>query len=109
MKKLTGLVICGGIIWCSSVTGAEAPSLEMRKLLFNSEKLGTSGKSCASCHMDVNKLKSVAAYDEDDLVDMVNRCIAGPLKGKKLDAGSAEMKSLVLYLKSLKSQTTAGK
>jgi hypothetical protein len=44
MKKLAGLVMCGSIIWCSSVIGADAPSLEMGKLLFNNEKLGTSGK-----------------------------------------------------------------
>ena len=108
MKKLTGLVICGGIVWCSSVVGAEAPSLEMGKMLFNNEKLGTTGKSCATCHMDVNQLKSAAAYAEDDLVDIINRCIAGPLKGKMLDSGSAEMKSLVLYLKSLKTKRMAG-
>lgn len=109
MKKLTGLVVCGGIIWCSSVLGAEAPSLEMGKLLFNSEKLGTSGKSCVTCHQDVNKLKGVAIYGEDELAAIVNRCIAGPLKGIKLDTGSAEMKSLILYLKSLKNLATAGK
>lgn len=108
MKKLTGLVVCGGVIWCSSIVMADAPSIETGKLLFNNEKLGTSGKSCASCHMDINKLTTAAAYGEDELVDLINRCIAGPLEGKKLDSGSAEMKSLVLYLKSLKSKGTAG-
>lgn len=107
MKKLTGLVICGSIVWCSSVMGADAPSLEMGKLLFNNEKLGTSGKSCATCHRDVNKLKKSAAYDEDKLVNIINQCIAGPLKGKMLDSRSAEMKSLVLYLKSLKTKRVA--
>lgn len=108
MKKLTGLVICGSIFWCSSVIGAEAPSLEKGKLLFNNEKLGTSGKSCATCHMDVNKIASAAAYDEDELVNIINQCIVGPLKGIKLDSRSAEMKSLVLYLKSLKTKSVAG-
>ena len=99
MKKLTGLVICGGMIWCSCVVAAELASVEKGKQLFGSEKLGTSGKSCATCHQDLSKLKGVAALDEEDLADIINQCIAGPLKGKKLDTGSAEMKSLVLYLK----------
>ncbi len=107
MKKLTGLIICGGIVWCSSVIGAEVPSIEMGKLLFSNDKLGTSGKSCATCHMDADKLKGAATYDEKDLADIINRCIAGPLKGIKLDSGSAEMKSLVLYLKSLKTKRMA--
>lgn len=109
MKKLTGLLIGGGIVWCSSVVAAELPSLEKGKLLFNSEKLGTSGKSCATCHPDASKLKGAAAYDEDDLAAIVNKCLAGPLKGKTLDIGSPEMKSLLLYLKSLKSPAVAGK
>ena len=108
MKKLTGLVICGSIVWCSSVIGADPPSLEMGRLLFNNEKLGTSGKSCATCHLDVDKLKAAAAYDEDELVSLINKCITGPLKGVKLDSRSAEMKSLVLYLKSLKTKRMAG-
>ena len=108
MKKLAGLVMCVSIIWCSSVIGADAPSLEMGKLLFNNEKLGTSGKSCATCHMDVDKLKAAAAYDEDELVNLINTCITGPLKGITLDSRSAEMKSLVLYIKSLKTKNVAG-
>lgn len=101
MKKLTGLIICGGMIWCSSPGAAELPSVEMGKQLFSSEKLGTSGKSCATCHQDVSKLKGVAASAEDELAETINQCIAGPLKGKKLAPDSAEMKALVLYLQSL--------
>lgn len=101
MKKLTGLVICGSMIWCSCVVAAELPSLEKGKLLFDSEKLGTSGKSCATCHQDGSRLKGAATAADDDLADIINQCIAGPLKGKKLDTGSVEMKSLVLYLKKL--------
>lgn len=101
MKKLTGLIICGGMIWCSCPGAAELPSVSMGKQLFSSEKLGTSGKSCATCHPDVSKLKGVAASTEDELADNINQCIAGPLKGKKLASDSAELKALVLYLKSL--------
>jgi mono/diheme cytochrome c family protein len=101
MRQLTGLVICGGMIWCSSVLGAELPSLEMGKQLFGSEKLGTSGRSCATCHQGGSKLKGAAASSDEDLAEIINRCIAGPLKGKEIDTGSTEMKSLVLYVKSL--------
>ena len=34
MKKLTGLVICGGMIWCSCVMAAELASVEKGKQLF---------------------------------------------------------------------------
>jgi hypothetical protein len=57
--------------------------------------------------MDVDKLKAAAAYDEDELVSLINTCITGPLKGIKLDSQSAVMKSLVLYLKSLKTKRVA--
>ena len=76
MKKLAGLVICGIMIWCGSVLGAELPSLEMGKRLFGSEKLGTSGRSCATCHQGGSKLKDAAAYSDEDLADIINRCIA---------------------------------
>ena len=101
MKKLTGLILCGIMIWCSCPGAAELPSVETGKQLFSSAKLGTTGKSCVSCHQDVSALAGVAAFDEDELAAIINQCIAGPLKGEKLAPGSAEMKSLVLYLKSL--------
>lgn len=101
MKKLTGLIIGAGMIWCSCPGAAELPSIEMGRKLFNSEQLGTSGKSCATCHQDVSKFKGAAAYTEDELADNINQCIAGPLKGKKLAPDSAEMKAMVLYLQSL--------
>jgi len=101
MKRLTGPVICGAIIWCGGVWGADLPSLEKGRELFTSEKLGTAGRSCATCHPGGNKLENAAGYDEADLSEIINRCIAGPLKGKPLDPGSADMKSLVLYIRSL--------
>jgi cytochrome c len=101
MKRLTGVVICGTIIWCGGAWGGGPPSLESGRQLFTSEKLGTSGRSCATCHPGGKKLKKAAGYDEADLADIINRCIAGPLEGEPLDPGSADMKSLVLYVKSL--------
>jgi cytochrome c len=101
MKKLAGLILCGSMIWCSSLVASEQPSVAMGKKLFNSSKLGTSGKSCATCHDDVRKLKGAAAEDADELAENINQCIAGPLRGKKLAPDSTEMKAMLLYLKSL--------
>ena len=100
MKRLTGLVLCSGLLWCGSSWGSDLPSLEKGKQLFNSEKLGTSGKSCASCHPADSKFRSAATEDDQELADIINRCIAGPLKGVRLDPDGTAMKSLMLYLKS---------
>ena len=32
---------------------------------------------------------------------IINQCIKNPLKGKELDPASVEMKSLILYIKSM--------
>jgi cytochrome c len=71
------------------------------KELFTSKQLGTSGKSCSSCHPDGKGLTQAAEYGEGELGAIINQCIMKPLKGKALDPASAEMKSLVLYIKSL--------
>lgn len=101
MKRLTGLVICSGLLCVNGAWAAEAPSLKSGQELFASGKLGTSGKSCASCHPGGKGLKVSATSSDEDLADTINGCIAGPLKGKPLAPELADMKSLLLYLKSL--------
>jgi len=101
MKRLTGLVVCAVFFNIAVAPAAESPSLEKGQQLFTSETLGTSGRSCATCHPDGQKLKGVGSSDDNELAETVNRCITGPLKGKRLDPASSDMKSLVLYLKSL--------
>lgn len=100
MKLLTGLIFCTVCINTGAALGAELPSLERGQQLFASEKLGTSGKSCAACHPGGMKLKGVEKSSDEQLADTVNNCIAGPLKGKELDPESPDMKSLLLYLRS---------
>ncbi len=99
MKRLTGWVVCGGIICVSGAWGADLPSRERGQQLFTSEKLGTSGMSCATCHPGGKKLKGSETAGDEQLADTINACIAGPLKGKQLDPESVDMKSLVLYIK----------
>jgi hypothetical protein len=81
---------------------AEKPSLEQGRLLFNSPSLAgaVTGKSCASCHPKGAGLQK--AWMNPDLALQVNTCIAGPLRGSKLDVNSVDMQSLILYIRSLK-------
>lgn len=73
-------------------------SVDKGKALFNDPKLGTSGKSCNSCHVDGKGMEKAAAMKDLDAV--VNSCITVNLKGEALDSNSDEMKSLVLYIQS---------
>jgi len=76
-------------------------SSDKGKELFTGKQLGTNGKSCNSCHPDGKGLAKAAAHDDGELGAIINRCITNPLKGKALDPSSAEMKSLILYIKTL--------
>lgn len=101
MKRLTAAVICSAWVWGGMVWGDDLPTLERGRALFSDIQLGTTGKSCATCHPDGKKFKMMGSTDSEEIAATINACIAGPLKGKKLDLESVEMKSLVLYLKSL--------
>ena len=98
MKK-AGMVLFLVVAAASWGWAAEQPSLKRGEELFNSTQLGTSGKSCASCHSGGKKLEEVAGYKDDELAGIVNQCIMKPLKGKPLAADSTDLKSLIMYLK----------
>lgn len=97
---------------------------ERGKALFMDTALGTTGKSCETCHpgggtegmemegMTTKPLAGVkdrypgifAMMDpekEVTLAEVVNFCIANPLKGEPLPEDSQEMKDLLAYLESL--------
>ncbi len=74
-------------------------TIEKGKKIFNDPSLGTTGKSCNSCHPDGRGLEQSGT--RRNLTDIINGCITTPLKGKALDPNSVEMESLVLYIKSL--------
>lgn len=74
-------------------------SSDKGKALFNDPKLGTIGKSCNDCHANGKGLAK--AGEKKDLAATVNKCITMGLKGKALDEKSAEMQSMVQYIKSL--------
>ena len=103
MKKL--LISAASIfilVTSANVTFAGKSSIALGKKLFNDPTLGgsTNSKSCASCHPDGEGMEKAA--NRSDLVKMINMCIGGPLKGKKLDGRSVEMRSLKMYIQSLK-------
>ncbi len=78
---------------------AQGVSLELGEKLFNDPSLGTTGKSCNTCHTDGKNLSRAGAMK--DLAGVINSCITQNLKGKALDVNSVEMKSMILYVKSL--------
>ncbi len=100
MRTMWVLAILLGFM-AGTVRASEVSTQERGRELFESEKLGTTGKSCATCHPGGKKLEWAATYEEEKLAGIVNKCIKGPLKGKQLDPASPEMKSLIAYIKSL--------
>lgn len=82
-------------------TAAGWPSIDHGKELFNSNLLGTNGRSCSTCHPDGKGLEEAADYDDKALAKIVNRCIVKSLNGKAVDAGSPDLTSLIMYLKTL--------
>lgn len=99
MRALVTAALAVAVACAPAITsGAD---LETGRNLFESSALGTSGKSCATCHPGGRKLEWASTFEEDKLTRVVNNCIGSMLKGKALDPASEEMKSLVLYIRSL--------
>lgn len=85
----------------SMAMAGEGPSKKLGKELFERPKLGSNGKSCADCHPDGKGLNKAASYDADELGNIINQCIKGPLEGNGLAPSENNMKSLIIYIKSL--------
>lgn len=98
MKKQ--LVLAGCLISLAvAAQAADGPTLERGRELFESTKLGTNGKSCASCHPGGRKLEWAATFDDGKLAGITNKCIDKALKGKPLDPAGTDMQSLIMYMK----------
>ena len=101
MKRLRSVTIIMAVVFLVAGIAAAAQqeaSVEKGKALFNDPKLGTTGKSCNDCHRNGSGMEKAAG--RTDIVSIVNGCIQASIKGTPLDAKSAEMQSLVLYIKS---------
>ena len=82
-------------------SAAEQASTERGKELFYSTELGTNHKGCANCHVNGDKLKAVATYDDKHMARIINLCIRNMLKGKPLPFESDDMAALISYLRSI--------
>ncbi len=101
MKALKLVLLAVLVIVCSSgfvFAASHEATVDKGKALFNDPKLGTTEKSCNTCHKDGKGMEKAAA--KKDLEVIINSCITENLKGKALDIKSEDMQSLVLYIKS---------
>ena len=100
MKKTTILALV--MMSCAATVNAMAtPTLALGERLFNDSSLGTNGNSCASCHPGGKKLEETNAYDDSMLQEMINFCIRDAMKGEMLTFNSTELKSFLIFLRSL--------
>ncbi len=105
--KVIVLAVLAVVFFTAAVMATEG--VERGKEVFNDPKLGTSGKSCASCHPDGKGMAAAVAKSKwtlsgkefTSLDDVINACVTGPLKGTALAKDSAEMRFLKMYMESL--------
>lgn len=89
------ILVCG----TATLWAADKVSVDRGMELFESVKLGKSGKSCSVCHPGGRKLEWAATYEDDKIAQKINVCIQKALQGKPLPLDSDDMKSFVLYIK----------
>ena len=99
------LLILALTIVAHTAFAIESPSLETGKVLFESPYLGTSGKSCSTCHPEGQGLAGTVKLDASELIKTINICIRKPLKGQPFDPASTEMGSMRLYVRHLYPET----
>ncbi len=100
VKILAGIVFASVLVIVTALAAQEV-SAARGKALFNDPKLGTTGKSCNDCHPNGKGAEKMATKENAAIERIVNGCITQSIKGKALDTNSAEMQSMVLYIKSL--------
>jgi cytochrome c peroxidase len=102
MKKILNMTVV--FLFLVSVTQAgtigDESKIELGKQLFNDPAFAMSKnkKSCDSCHPDG---KGIGEAENNDYTNMINRCIAGALKGQVIEDDSKEMQAIQAYLNSL--------
>ena len=77
----------------------ESPSLSLGKTLFESDALGTKGRSCATCHTQGKGLDMVGDFNDTELKDIINACLRDALGAKMISIESQEMNALVGYVR----------
>lgn len=105
LKLIVLSMVAVGLLFSFAFAGDTAKG----KALFNDPKFSgtTAGKSCNSCHPDGKGLEKAAEKKDfgkmgKSLEEAVNFCVGMMLKGKPIDAKSADMANIVAYIKSVK-------
>ena len=107
MKLLRSFLLLSIILLFSAGT-AHADDVKKGKELFKDSMLGTNGKSCNICHSggkDIDGSKNtfkILGSELEGIEDAANFCIEMALNGKPLEKGSAKMKALASYLRTLR-------
>ncbi len=97
---MTGSILLG-TFFSSGLLAVEQASSGLGERLFNDSGLGSSvnERSCNTCHVGGKGLEK--AGHRSDLPSMINICIQGALQGRSISEDSVEMRSLVIYIRSL--------
>lgn len=105
MKQVVGSALLLLIVTCLSALAIESPSLGLGKSIFESEKLGASGRSCNGCHPLGKGLEQTGDFNDLELKDIINACIRDALKGEMISQDSQEMNALLGYVRTLQKNT----
>jgi len=111
MKHLSVIitVFISILLGAGSIASGEEASVKKGEALFNDPELGSIGSSCNTCHTDGRGLEKAAkkmtwiigGKVHSTLEGAINYSIVTGLRGNALNVESVEMRSLVLYIKSL--------
>ena len=99
--KASGMIVLALAAFAGAASAAGQERIERGRELFHSTRLGTNGKSCASCHLNGSKLAESSSYDDRELIKVINQCIKEALAGKPPSARSTDMQALVAYIRTI--------
>jgi hypothetical protein len=105
-KKVVYGLLAILVVATVALTEQVPPTAAAGKDLFHDTKLGTNGKSCATCHPGGTGLEGVAAKTSwraggvgfATMEGAINACVKGALKGPSLSEKAYQTRSLSLYL-----------
>ena len=94
-------IIAFGLLLLSSLYAhaIEAPSMSLGKTLFESDQLGTKGRSCSTCHAQGKGLEMIGDFNDEELKDIINACLRDAVGGQLISTESQEMNALVGYVR----------
>lgn len=86
---------------CLSMTAqaVESPTMDLGKTLFESTELGTTGRSCSTCHTGGKGLNMIGDFNDIELKEIINACIRDALIGQIIAIESQEMDALLKYVR----------